>query len=344
MTDNTSSMLSSRRFPVADDAAAYALALQNGWTDGLPIVTPTPVRVSAFIAAFGRAPDELIAQIAPAMGRATIEKIAVNAVMAGCRPDYAPIVIGAIEALADPAFNLPAIQTTTNSVAPLTIVNGPIRDAVGMNSGRGLLGPGNHANATIGRAIRLVLLNVGGAHPGSTDRSCTGWPAKYGFSFAEDEESNPWGPLHASRSDLEPGESAVTVVAAQGSLTILAITDSIETVIDLMANALSYDGCKTLQEGGGSPLFVIPPDHARALHAAGYSRADLQRAVYERGSRAIEEIRYKSPVNHWNAEDGVVRPCGSSDDILFVVGGGAEPYHLVFIPNFGESEAITRRI
>ncbi|MCH9018349.1 MAG: hypothetical protein IIB89_11395, partial [Chloroflexi bacterium] len=179
--------------------AVQRMYLERGWTDGLPVVPPTPERVETMLAAAGLPPGDVLAELPPTWGAATVEKLAVNAVMAGCLPEYLPVLIAAVEAISDPVFNLYAIQATTHPCAPLMIINGPIRSALGLNSSSGAYGPGWRANATIGRALRLVLLNVGGAHPGVGDMSTQGAPSKFSYCVAENEEENPWQPLHVDR-------------------------------------------------------------------------------------------------------------------------------------------------
>ena len=168
----------------------------QGWTDGLPIVPPTHDDVREFLRFTDREPREVVAVLPPRQGEATVERIAINAVMAGCRPEYLPVILTAVEALTDPAFNLDSIQATTHPVTPLIIVNGPIAREIGINGGYNAFGQGFRANLTIGRALRLLLMNVGGGLPGTGDRATQGTPAKIAYCVAENEEANPWEPLH----------------------------------------------------------------------------------------------------------------------------------------------------
>ncbi|MGH7316417.1 MAG: hypothetical protein ACREJS_09180, partial [Candidatus Rokuibacteriota bacterium] len=187
----------------------------HGWTDGLPIVPPTGEDVREFLRFTDREPREVVAVLPPRQGEATVERIAINAVMAGCRPEYLPLIITAVETLADPAFNLDSIQATTHPVAPLIIVNGPIAKEVGINSGYNAFGQGFRANLTIGRAVRLLLMNVGGGLPGTGDRATQGSPAKIAYCVAENEEASPWEPLHVEHGFA--GEmSTVTAIACEG--------------------------------------------------------------------------------------------------------------------------------
>ena len=172
---------------------------ERRWSDGMPVIPPTAERVARMLRATRRAPAEIAASIAPAFGTATVERIAINAVLAGCYPEYLPVLIAAAEAVAAPEFNLQSIQTTTNPVTVWLIVNGPIARHLGVNSGINCLGPGAWANATLGRALRLILQNIGGGLPGDMDRATHGQPGKYTFCCAENEEANPWEPLHVER-------------------------------------------------------------------------------------------------------------------------------------------------
>ena len=183
-------------------ADTIELMYQTGWTDGLPVVPPTGDLVEDFIGASGRQGDELIAELPPLGGRATVERIAVNAVMAGCLPEYMPVVITAIEALMDDRFNLRGVMCSTGIHTPLVIVNGPISKTLDINSGYNCLGQGWRANATIGRAVKLALVNLGGAIPGDTNKATFGHPGAYTYCMAEDEDANPWEPYHVEAGFL----------------------------------------------------------------------------------------------------------------------------------------------
>src|SRR5688572_5964106 len=203
-------------FETLDDLEAInKLYRERRWSDGLPIVPPTVERVKRMLHQTPRGRYELIARIAPGYGAATVERIAINAVLAGCDPEYMPVLIAATEAVAAPQFNLQGIQTTTNPVAVWLVLNGPIVERLGVNATLNCLGQGTWANATIGRALRLILQNVGGALPGEMDRATHGQPAKYTFCCAENEAENPWEPLHVERG-FAPERSTVTVVDALG--------------------------------------------------------------------------------------------------------------------------------
>ena len=204
-------------FEAPDDIEAVnRLYHERRWTDGLPVIPPTVERVARMVESARRPPAEIVASIAPGFGAASIERIAINAVMAGCEPAHLPAVIAAVEAVAAPEFNLQGIQATTNPVAVWIIVNGPAARRLGVNGSFNCLGQGTRANAAIGRALRLVLQNIGGALPGEMDRATHGQPGKYSFCCAENEAANPWEPLHVERG-FGRDVSTVTVVGAEGT-------------------------------------------------------------------------------------------------------------------------------
>ncbi|MGH7716369.1 MAG: hypothetical protein ACREML_10290, partial [Vulcanimicrobiaceae bacterium] len=212
---------------------------EQAWSDGLPVVPPTPEKVDAVVDMLGGEPDYLEAVVPPRRGGLTRQVLAINIVMAGCKPEYAPVVRAAMLALCSPAFNLNGIQATTHMVSPLLVVNGPIRNAIGMNSGHNVFGSGNRANATIGRAIRLILLSVGGGTPGDLDKSTLGSPAKYTYCIAENEEISPWAPYHVEHG-LSPDDSSVFVIGCEPPHSVTNhIADDAEGVLDSIISAMS---------------------------------------------------------------------------------------------------------
>jgi hypothetical protein len=255
--------------PAVEDE--FEAMFERGWTDGLPVVPPTESRVLEMLDATSRAPDEVVAVVPPNLVPATVEKVAINAVMAGCRPEYLPVVLAAVEAACTDEFNIHGVLATTYSVGPVVIVNGPVARAIGMNSGVNLLGQGNRANATIGRALQLVVRNVGGGRPGGVDRATLGNPGKVGLCFTEDEEGSPWEPLSVARG-VALGVSAVTVVAGGG---VKTIGDQTSRTADALAASLA----KGLR--GQNSLLIISPDHGRLFREAGWSRARLVAALRE---------------------------------------------------------------
>jgi hypothetical protein len=258
-------------------------------TDGLPVVPPTAARVAATLAASGRSRDELVAEMAPNFGRATVEKIAVNAVMAGCRPEYFPVVLAAVEAICDDRFCLLGVSGTTDAVAPLVIVNGPIRGALDINSGAGVFGPGWRANATIGRAVRLCWLNIGGARPGVISMSTFGGPGRYTYCIGESEEASPWEPLHVEHG-FEPGESTVAVLAAEAPQ-IVADTRSRNGVDLLTTIVRSLEVVAHHKATGlGDSALVFSPEHVTTLAAEGWSKARVREFLWERLRKPVRDL------------------------------------------------------
>jgi len=253
----------------------------KGVTDGLPVIPPSRARVERMLAASPRTRDELVGEVAPNYGRATVEKIAINAVMAGCRPEYFPVVLAAVEAACDPAFNLHGVSTSTHFSAPLVVVHGPIRARIALNCSFGVFGPGHRANATIGRALRLVMINVGGVRPGETSMSTFGHPGRYTYCIGEHEEASPWPPYHVGRG-LAAGDSAVTVFAGEAPH---GISDHASRTGRALAGSLGWS-MASLWNAKHFPLYshtmlVVGPEHARTLADDGWSKDDLVRHIFE---------------------------------------------------------------
>jgi hypothetical protein len=342
--------LISRRHEVPDDPeAVFEYALAQGWSDGLPLIPPTPERVERMLAATSRDPQSVVARLDPRQGEATVERIAINVVMAGCAPEYLPVVLAAIEAVADPAFNLNGIQATTNPVGPLLIVSGPIRARIGINSGRNALGPGCRANATIGRAVRLCLINIGGGVPGEVDKAILGMPGKYTFCLGENEEESPWEPLHVERG-LRSEESAVTAVGAQGTNNVLILSGHAEDALALAADAMATMGNNNVLLGAGNPVVFFSPGHARQFVAQGFAtKRAVREFLFQRARIPIDrfpprEVLPTKPLRERAIVDGAVCAIREPDDLLVVVAGGPEPYHITYCPSFGETLAVTKRI
>lgn len=343
-----SSLLNSSSIETVDSPeAVFELMLDQGWSDGLPVIPPSPDRVRRMLEYVGRDPSDLIGYINPDGGAATVEKIAVNSVMAGCLPEYMPVLIAAVEAIIEPAFNINGLQTTTNPVSPLLIINGPVRNAIGVNSGRGCLGPGWRANATIGRAVRLLLFNVGGAKPWSTDMAIHGMPGKFIFCLGENEEESIWDPLHVDRG-LAPDVSAVTVVGAQGTSNCLTFYKEAESILTMIASAMAHFSANNYLLGGGNPVVLLTPGHARLLAEQGFTKQQVKEWLFEHCKVPID--RFPRETSLINYEEGFVRdgdrvcPCREPDDILLVVTGGPEPYHAVYCGNFGDTTAVTKPV
>jgi hypothetical protein len=262
----------------------------RGVTDGLPVVPPTVDRVAAAVAGSGRAGDELIGLVAPRHGRATVERIAVNAVMAGCRPEYMPVVLAAVQAICDPGFALEGVSGTTDAVTPLLIVNGPIRRALDVNCAASVFGAGWRANATIGRAVRLVWVNVGGARPGLISMSTFGQPGRYSYCIGEHEEASPWEPLHVEHG-FAATDSTVAALAAEAPQIVANTTG--RTARDILGTvaragvAIANPDLAPL----GDTLLVIGPEHGTTIAADGWSKADVRQYVWEQAQLTIDGVR-----------------------------------------------------
>ncbi len=319
----------------------------EGFTDGLPVIPPIANRVQAMAEASGRRASHLVATIPPAQGRATVEKIAINAVMAGCRPEYMPVVVAAIEAMAQPGFNLGVCQVTTHPAAPMLVVNGPVRAALSINSGTNALGQGARANATIGRAIRLTLTNLGGATPGTVDKSTQGQPARYTFCFGECEEETPWEPLHAERG-VPAEESAVTVVSAAGTHHLANGGDRGEDVLKSLAYGIICSANNHMTVPSGEPMLLLNPTHARLIAAAGYTKDQVKQHLFELARVPVEWI---SEYTLKRRRQAGIPPDGGSvpiterwENFMVAVVGGDGGLHSTYIPTIGPSKAQTRRI
>jgi hypothetical protein len=266
--------LSARRVELGELEDVFEAMDQRGWTDGLPVVPPTKERVLRMLGGTRRDPREVVAVVPPDLVECTVEKVAINAVLAGCRPEYLPVVLAAVEAACTGEFNMHGLLATTWASGPVVIVNGPIAGRIGMNSGGNALGQGSRANATIGRALQLVVRNVGGGRPGGVDRATHGSPGKYTFCFAEDEPGSPWEPLSVHRG-LAPGNSAVTLFAGSG---VQPLADQLSRTPESLAR--SYAAClRTVAHPklalAWDAVLVVSPEHGRVFREAGWSRQRL---------------------------------------------------------------------
>ena len=269
----------SHSHPVAvevDDA--HDVCFECGWTDGLPVVPPTPERVERMVAGCSRAPNEGLGSVPPSLAPLSVEKVAVNAVMAGCRPEYMPVVLAVLEAALDPAFSLHGVLCTTCFSGPIVIVNGPVAARIGMNCGINALGQGNRANATIGRTLQLVVRNLGGGIPGGVDRSTLGQPGKFTFCFAEDESDADWLPLSVARG-ARRGASAVTLFAGTG---VQGVWDeasrSPEDLVASLAASLRVAGNPGYLDYHDA-IVVLSPEHYRIFRDAGWERCRIETAL-----------------------------------------------------------------
>ena len=332
--------LAARRVRVPSGLDEFEFLDEQGVTDGLPVVPPTEARVARMLQGTSRAPGDVVAAVPPNLAPATVEKIAINAVMAGCRPGYLPVVIAAVEAACDHAFNLHGVLATTYFVGPLIIVNGPIRQRIGLNCGRNAFGQGSRANATIGRALQLVVRNVGGGRPGEVDMATLGQPGKYTACIGENEELSCWEPLHVERG-FDRDQSTVTLFAAEAPR---AIRDqlsrsarSLATSMAMSMESIAHVRLHRMDEA----LLVVSPEHARTFERDGYTRQQLRMRIQEVTSRPLRELlpnedceKGMIPRNiprEWLDDSGRPLPDAldnplpkflSPDHILIVVAGG----------------------
>jgi peroxiredoxin len=319
---------------------------ERGWTDGLPVIPPTTERVEAMLG--GRDRDEPLGEMAPAMASVTLERVAACAVLAGCRPEYFPVVVAAVQAVLEPAFNVGGQAVTTQPVGQVVVVNGPIRDAIGLNGGVGALGPGWRANMTIGRALRLVISLTGGGFPGRLDRSALANPGKIGLCFAEDEEVRPWEPLHVSRG-FPAERSVVTVFGADAPL---SISDHRSTSPEELARVLGEAAGATWSPNwwplGGTSLFVLCPEHARSFAEWGWSKQQVREAMFEVVRRPADSLRWgeTTPLVLGAPDDQLVGKWASREDIVIVVAGGeAGRFSAVFGPCLGmDAQPISKEV
>ncbi len=317
---------------------------RRNWGDGLPIVAPTEDRVHAMLG--GRDGARTLGMMPPLWRQVTLEKLAVNAVMAGCEPRAFPIIVAAVEAMLDRTFNLYGVQATTHPVAPLVIVNGSYGRSIGLHGGSGCFGPGFRANATIGRAIRLILLNVGGAWPGRYDMATQGSPAKFSYCIAENEAASPWGALADGDTVTVYGGEPPHNVNDHVSTTAAGILTTVcDTAVSLGSNVGWYFSQSQL-------LVVLGPEHAKTIADDGFSRADVQRFVYEHARLPLGRLKLAGMwgMHDWPAwMNAVTDPTAampqvpSPDDIYVVVAGGSGK-HSAVVPNCTFSRAVSRRI
>jgi hypothetical protein len=325
-------------------------AYEHKWSEGLPVVPPTAERVARMLRHTPRAPGDVVAKIAPAYGAATVECIAANAVLAGCYPEYLPVLIAAAEAVADPRFNLSATQATTNPAAVWLIVNGPVVQRLGVNASHNCLGPGVWANATLGRALRLILQNIGGALPGDMDRATQGQPGKYIFCCAENEEANPWDPLHVERG-FGRERSTVTVVAALGTWNMNTHAKDANDLLRVIGDTMTFPASSDYV-CGGEPWVILSPEHAQILKRDGLSKADVKRRLWELSKLVVHRMAAKD-IPRVQAErrgelgeftpDTLVPISLQPEDIGILVAGGPGT-HSVYIPVSGHSRSATREI
>jgi len=340
--------------PVDDATDLVEWYYEHGYSDGLPVVPPTEAKIDAMVAALGGDPEHLETRVPPRWGGLTRRVLAINLVMAGCKPEYAPIVRAAMLALCEPAFNLNGVQATTHMASPLLVVNGPLAKEVGMNGGCNAFGSGNRANATIGRAIRLVMLNVGGAWPGDLDKSTLGSPAKYSYAVCENEAQSPFAPYHVEKG-FKAEDSTVFVIAAEPTHSVVNhVADDPQGILDSMVSAMSTFAHNNAVMAGHCTV-VIGLEHAITIAKHGWKRADIRNYLWSNAKIRFGDIafdhRYGKVYNRnlpvWYKRDleSRIPIVPSADNIhLFVMGGEAGRFS-AFIPGWGSmSSPVLREI
>ena len=331
-----------------DEAAALEQLHDMGCTDGLPVVIPTPERVERFVLASGLDADMVLGEMGPGMGIATMEKVAIAAVMAGCKPDYMPVVVAAVKAASDPRFDLGPLQATTHCTAPLIIVNGPARNDCGpVASGFGALGPGHRANASIGRALRLCLINIGGGRPGVSDMALLGHPGKFTYCLAEAEEESPFPPLHTSLG-FAATDSAVTLLGCEAPHSVLYSDNAddpedAEKLLYVLSVGLANIATNNAIFCSGTALVVLGPKHADVLARANMSREVVQQRLWELTHHATaDHDRYGQQFG--SRFSGENYPAfAQPNDILVMVAGGSGLYSMV-MPNWGGADHANRAV
>ena len=342
----------SEKIKITRDAFAEIneLFYKRGWGDGLPIVPPTAERVREMLKGTDLPPDRVISVVPPKGGQATVEKIAVNAVMAGCRPEYMPVLIAATEAAAEPEFSLSTLGTTTSNDCPLVIVSGPVARQLDINSGSNALGRGWRANASIGRAFHMILNNIGGSWPGVNDMSSLGHPGEFANCLAEIDEGNPWGPLHAEFG-FSRGANVVTIVAAESFQAVVGLGLTSEQFLDRLSGRLS---------GFRSPrippmLIILNFDTVDILNGDGWTRDRIKKLLAERAATPLSENEGQSSKNGKppaGAPDlfpksitpGVMASVPSIDQLLILVEGGPPGEKNMIVPIWAGSKPISREI
>jgi len=332
-----------------DDLDAFqAWAVAERWSDGLPVLPPTRERLDRMLGARAARRREVVATLAPLDGAATLEAIAINAALAGAGPEHLPVIFAAVRAIADPAFNLNAIQTTTHPCTPLLIVNGPIAGRLGISGGPNALGNGHRANAVIGRAVRLVMQNVGGARPGLEDRATLGHPGKFSYCLAENETASPWAPLHVERG-FAAGTSCVTVCGSEAPHNV---NDHGSTTPEGMLLALAGTAATTGSNNiylAGEPLVILGPEHAHTLALTGWSKAEVKRRLWELIRIRLDRFSAENLARFATIDpgrfahqpaDAEVAWCLTPDDLMVIVAGGPGK-HSSLVPTFGATRSVT---
>ena len=339
--------LTSKRHVVADDADAVEFCHARGWTDGLPVIPPTPDRVRAMLEAARLDAQHAVTSIAHRAVTITAEKVAINAVLAGCKPEYMPVVLAAVEGIGDPAWGYHGPGTSTGGAAVLVVVNGPIARALDINAGDNLFGPGWRANATIGRAVRLVMRNVCGSRPGTLDRATLGHPGRLSYVIAENETESPWPPLHVERG-FRPAQSTVTVMAAEAPHQFYnQLSNTAEGILTTLCDDMRISGNVV-----GQPpyLVILAGEHTRTMAQDGWTKAQIRQFIFDHTQNSIAHLKqtHRLAGAVQPGDEAQLRPLVESpDDVLVIAAGGSVGAFSAYIPGWGSkrsSQAVTKEV
>jgi len=340
-------VLTSKRHQVQASSDPVEFCFQQGWTDGLPVVPPTAERVSAMLASARLEPGKQIAFVEHRSVAITAEKVAINAVMAGCKPEYLPVVVAAVEGIGDPRWSYHGPGTSTGGAGVLMIVNGPIARELDINAGDNLFGPGWRANLTIGRAVRLVMRNVCGSLPGLLDRGTLGHPGKLSYVIAENETDSPWTPLHVERG-FRPEQSTVTVIASEAPHQFYnQLSPTAEGVLTTLADSMRISGTVM---GQSTYAVILAGEHMRTIAGSGWGKKEIRQFLLDntRNSHAHLKRTQRMAGAVQPADETTMRPLvASPDDILVVAAGGRAGAFSAFVPGWGSaknSQAVTKEV
>jgi len=340
-------VLTSKRHQVQATSDPVEFCFQQGWTDGLPVVPPTADRVGAMLEAARLAPGKQIAFVEHRSVAITAEKVAINAVMAGCKPEYLPVVVAAVEGIGDPRWSYHGPGTSTGGAAVLMIVNGPIARELDINAGDNLFGPGWRANLTIGRAVRLVMRNVCGSLPGLLDRGTLGHPGKLSYVIAENEADSPWTPLHVEHG-FRPEQSTVTVIASEAPHQFYnQFSPTAEGVLTTLADSMRISGTVM---GQSTYAVILAGEHMRTIAGSGWGKKEIRQFLFDhtKNSHAHLKRTQRMAGAIQAADETTMRPLvASPDDILVVAAGGRAGAFSAFVPGWGSaknSQAVTKEV
>ena len=343
---------SHRTLSLDDDVVGISdFYYDHGYTDGLPIVPPTAERVERMVAGARRPATDELGPMPPSNAMTTVADVAACAVMAGCQSEYFPVLLAAVEAVLAKDFNLLGVQATTHSVAPMVVVNGPVARRLSINSEEGCFGPGWKANSTIGRALRLVLMNIGGAYPGLTDKATFGTPAKYAFLFAENERDSPWDPWHVDQG-FAADDSTVTLVGGEAPHNINDHgARSAEELMLTVARTIANPGNNNSYQGG-NPAVIFGPEHAATLADDGWTKSDVQRYLFDSARVPMDAFHATNVTRFAHTRPSFFDPAhpfesvplaDRPEDFMIVVAGGVGKFSM-FVPTFGLTRPVIRPI